>query len=182
MYDIYLIAYIYFYMYSICTNTMSFLGIGRKKGHVADDNARAMSLQARRDNAELKRMEFEIKKMDLEVEKLRREAEIQDMRAELYGDEDEEDDLESKLMAIITPMLMQRMNLSELPIPTPETPKEEPKTLSDEEISDLLEKIPKQARNAIKGMPEEEAVKLGKDKFPMLSESTLRRAWHILQS
>lgn len=168
-------------MYAVCRKHMSFLGIGRKKGHVADDNARELSLAARRNNAELKRMEFEIKKLDLEIEKLRREADIQDMRAELYGDEDEEEDLESKLLSLLTPMLMQKFNMTGMPIPTPETPKEDTKTLSDEEIEELLEKIPKQARNALKNMSEEEAVKLGKERLPMLSEDTLRRAYAMLK-
>jgi len=160
---------------------MSFLGIGKKKGHIIDDNGRALSLQARRDAAELKRMDFEIKKMDLEIEKLRRQAEIEDMRAELYGEDDEEDELESKLMQILEPLITQKMNLGSMPVPTPTADTPEEKTLSDEEIEVLLEKLPKQARKAIKGMSEEQAVALGKDKFPMLSEKTLRRAWYILQ-
>jgi predicted RNase H-like nuclease (RuvC/YqgF family) len=160
---------------------MNFLGIGKYKPRL-DDEARQQSLTVRKQNAELKQIEFETKKLDLERMRLEKQYDIERLKFELYGDDEEEDGLESELMKILQPMLMQKFGIGAVPVQnTPETPKTEEKDLSDHEIMQLLDKLPKPAKKAVRTLSEEDAVRLGKDKFPMLSEKTLKRAWYLLQ-
>jgi hypothetical protein len=155
---------------------MSFLGIGRKKGHVADDNARAMSLAVRRENAELKHMEWEIKKMDLELEKLRREADIQDLREDLGFDEEDDNSPENMFSQLIEKAFMAKFMSQGTP------PVEAPKTLSDEEIKGLVDKIPKNTQKMIRSMSKEQAVKLAREQYPTLTEDTMNRAYDLIAS
>lgn len=152
-----------------------------KTGHILSDDDRERSAETRRQNAELKKIIFDTKKIELEALKLEKEAYIQDLRNELYpqDDEDEDNNIENTLlMSILTPLI------SKLKQPQQETPIQTDKTsvsMDNVAIKEVLAKLPKQYLKIGKKLPPEQLTGIIKQQIPLLDEESIIRAIKIIK-
>jgi len=113
----------------------------RKKVSTLTDEDRESSAITRRQNRELKDREHEIRLLEIERRKLEAEAEINELKIELYG-EDEEEGFNPEEMIIN--ILTKGQGLQSLlnPTATPHTPPQPLKReLSEEQIRIMLKEV-----------------------------------------
>jgi hypothetical protein len=157
------------------------------KGHSADDEARALSLETRRTNAELKRRKQElellklekkqqIEEMKLEREALRLQEEIDDLRG--VDDEDDNDSSDNMEKMVLMQLLGNMNKPQQQPINNNFPQETEPKgiDLDDETINQALDSFPKSTLKKLKGFSDEQLKELIKTRIgPYASEMTLNK-------
>jgi hypothetical protein len=166
---------------------MGLFGLVKKKrtpNHTFSDEDRQASAELRRYKSDLKKQELEIEKLKIDRKKLEMQAEIEDLKEELFG-EDEEDISEARtpedlLMPILMKVLSggnQQENVQNEP------PQQQEINLSDEEIKEFLESQPKSYIKQAKKIPDSMLKKLIEQQVPVkLNEDTINRAIKIVKS
>lgn len=152
----------------------------KKTGHTLSDDDRERSAETRRQNAELKKIIFDTRKIELEALKLEKEADIQDLRNELFpqDDEDEENNIEDTLlMSILTPLISKLQQPQETPIQTDKTSV----SMDNVAIKEVLAKLPKQYLKMGKKLPPEQLTGIIKQQIPLLDEESVIRAIKIIK-
>ena len=122
-----------------------------------------LSIEARRENAEIQRIERERRKIERQIELESARAQLQELKDELYGDEDEEpevSDKETMMMNLLTKFL--NPQAQNPPSPAPPTPQESNLNplLDDQALTQIKEKLPKQMVENLKMIDEDSLIKL----------------------
>lgn len=160
----------------------------RKKAtvpHDLTDEDRDLSLSVRRNNALIrqKRQELEFERMrlehQLEIEKLQRE--LDELRAEDEDDEEDDtpDSTDAIMAALVGSILQGKAQVpSSQPGPTAQTPTpiSTQRRYSDEEISVLLEAVPKHYRALIRKLPDDALRARARQYAPDADDESIERA------
>lgn len=161
---------------------MGFLSIFKRKdkrnNHSFDETDRHLSLEMRRLNAEKKRVlqEIEIANAQYELERTR-------MRLEEMYEDDEEETTQTDLSspdALLTTLLSQillkgQQNNQNSSVNT--SPLQNPSVveLSQEQIKNIVDSIPKSTLKQIKKMNEEQRISLAKNYMPNLNDQQIKQ-------
>lgn len=147
----------------------------RKKASSLTDEDRESSAITRRQNRELKDLEHEIKKLDIERRKLEAQAEIEDLRAELYGDEEEGFNPEELLINILTKGQGLQSLINNQLTPTSPPPQPLKRELSDEEIRLMMKDVNPDILKQAKKLDKEKIADFIRQKDSTISEDSIQR-------
>lgn len=161
-----------------CLFTMGIFNFfSNKNKHKFSDEEREMSATTRGYTKELKRMEFEIKKQELDIVKLQKEAQILELKAEIYGDDEDEDGFspEEMLINILTKgqglQALFNQNTTSFTPPTTETKG----NLTDEQIDDILSNVNPVVLLQVKKLSNEQISDYIKKNYPSYDDETISR-------
>jgi hypothetical protein len=173
-------------------------GFKKKKSnryeHDFTDEDRNLSLERRRVNAELrnKKNELEllrlqqktqIEEMKLERERLKLERDLQDLKDEVYGYEDyEEQTPDSLMMTLLSTALLkgQHPPSDDKNLSSPEQPSNDV-VLSREQIKAFYDGLSKTQKKLIKGLPDNEIQEAIKQKIPRISKESLNLCLEVVK-
>jgi len=181
-YKILLICLVLNCFVSIKQRLRSWLGVSPISGKGFNDDEREQSANIRALKREQQRLreQLELEKQKFELEKL--QLEIAQQRAELYEDDDEETDNNemSMLMPLIMGLLNKNAPVAQEPqgIPASQVAKTQ---YTDEEIRDIITKLPRKYIKIARSMPEGTVRKLIVSHMPSVSDDTIERALIILK-
>jgi len=154
----------------------------KEPNHMLDDTDRELSLTTRRQSAQLKQaraqLELERLKMEHALEMERMQAELEELRED-DEEEEESDNTNDALLAGMFAKIMfgqqQQAVQVNANIPTK-------RAYSNEEISLLLEKIPKGARKQVAKMSDEDLIQYSNKFASDADDGSVMRAINIIRS
>lgn len=146
----------------------------RKKVNSLTDEDRESSATTRKQNRELKDKEHEIRLLEVERRKLEAEADIQELKLELYG-EDEENSFNAEEMIIN--ILTKGQGLQSLINPTtPHTPPQPLKRdLTEEQIRNMLKDVNPAILSQAKKLESEKIADFIRQKDETISEDSIKK-------
>lgn len=157
----------------------------KKPDYEFSDDDRALAQQQRQDRAELARLEREIRRMDMQYQLEERKARLNDLKSELYGDDEEEGEgnsWENMLMPILAQYLSKGQGI---PVQaTSESPQGSTEAihLTDEQLINLKSQIPKQYLSIAKTLDDTTLISYIRQKIGVLDEDTLNRALQLIRA
>jgi hypothetical protein len=149
-----------------------------RNAHEFTDEDRNLSKEVREHRASLRKERLEIEKIKLEMEKLEYQARLQELREELFPQEEEEEAPQSPEMAILMSLMQGFISKSNIP-PQPQniTPATKDKiVLTDDEIKAQISQIPSKYLKMAKVMPKEQIKSYILNINPDLSDETIDKA------
>jgi len=162
---------------------MAFLGIFKRKdariNHDLDDSDREKATDTIRYKAELRRLDYEHQKALREIELRKAQYELEKLRLELDGDDEEEE--QNPMDTIALALLAKFAGNGQSPSPvvsamtTTTSGNSAEVELSDEQIADILKKIPSKYLKIAKTMSDDNIRAIAKSHLGNLSLSSLDR-------
>ncbi len=145
----------------------------KKKASTLTEEDRESSAITRRQNREVKDKEHEIRLLEIERRKLEAEAQIQDLKYELYGDEEEEGfNPEEMIINILTKGQGLQSLLSQTPSTTPQPLKRE---LSEEQIRTMLKEVNPVILSQARKLDKEKIAEFIRQKDSTISEESIQK-------
>lgn len=167
---------------------MGFLDWFKRKehpGHILDDEDRKIGVETRQMRSLAKRekekLELERERLNHEIEMMRMRAELEELQADLYGDEEDEQPEGTSNEALLASVLMPMLTRQQAPPPPPAPVMPAKRTYSDAEISALLGAIPKNLRKVVKKLPDEALIARAQQYAPDADENTISRALEMIR-
>lgn len=150
----------------------------KRVNHEFSDEERDLSLQKRKLQAELQRQRFELETLRLQQEKLELQDQIEQFKANLEPEEDEEGDTDSVLMLLLSkvlggnsPVVAQSVSNSERVTPPTNT-----QHMTDEQLQAMIDSIPSKYVKIARKMDENSLKGYIKSNMPSLDEDSIHRA------
>jgi len=139
---------------------------------------RELSLKIRRQKAELKQLEMqrqtELDRLEYEKRKIQIEQELEELRGVSFDEEEETGDSVDNTLITLLAGIFAKNNSSVSPPPIQQKPASV--TLTNEQITEYLDSIPKPALKIAKNWNDEQLSKFLETQMPNLETETINRA------
>lgn len=161
----------------------------KKPDYEFTEEDRALAAEKRRQQGETARLQRQIEQTQLQLVLEERKAHLEELRAELYGDDDDVDSKEFSVEGMIMPLVAQflasKMTQNNPNVVTPTTQPMNSNVLihlSDEELLKLKSTIPKQYVSIAKTMNDDTLIKIMNKYIGECDDDTKERALALIKN
>lgn len=155
-----------------------------QNSHLFNDDERQLSLEVRRQRADLKQMQIELQRQTIEMQRLRNQEQIEEMRERLgYYDDDKEEEGENSIEKMLMMAVLSKMQGTAQPLtnPSPATTVQPKTSLSDDEIEKIVSSIPKIQKKMLLVMSDDKIAEIIKQRIPNIDDDSIHRGIHTLR-